>query len=369
MAYDVFISHSSIDKQVAEALCSALEDAGVRCWIAPRDILPGLDYGQAIIEAIELCPLMILILSSHSNASPQVLREVERAVSKRVSIVPFRIEDIPLSKSFEYFISSSHWLDAASPPLEPHYARLVETVRRLLEARDRGAQPSAPANARPLGSVPPATAASAQPVEPGPKRGVRAIVVAAVVLLALGLGAFYFISDKSKTPQKLETAAPTAQPWHNAWAELEALANTAPASLKASLNKERFKLGDNMVISCTAPRDGYLNILNVNKDEEQVTVLFPNRYRPENLVKAGETVTVPASGESFALTAQPPLGETLIAIFLTDKEINAYRGADFRQSSELFNTLPKPKTRGFAVQVKAEVGLAAAGLVRAVVEQ
>jgi len=44
MGYDVLISHSSIDKQVAEALCSALEDAGVSCWrcatAAPTSVNP-----------------------------------------------------------------------------------------------------------------------------------------------------------------------------------------------------------------------------------------------------------------------------------------------------------------------------------------
>ena len=40
MAHDVFISHSSKDKPIADAICANLEGTGIRCWIAPRDIAP-----------------------------------------------------------------------------------------------------------------------------------------------------------------------------------------------------------------------------------------------------------------------------------------------------------------------------------------
>jgi len=51
MAHDVFISHSSVDKNAADAICHALEQSGVKCWIAPRDIQPGANYGGEIIRA------------------------------------------------------------------------------------------------------------------------------------------------------------------------------------------------------------------------------------------------------------------------------------------------------------------------------
>ena len=52
MAFDVFVSYASKDKTVADAVCAKLESAAIRCWIAPRDIVPGRSYGEAIIEAI-----------------------------------------------------------------------------------------------------------------------------------------------------------------------------------------------------------------------------------------------------------------------------------------------------------------------------
>ena len=130
--YDVFISYSSTDKQVADAVCAALEAKRWRCWIAPRDIVAGSDWGGAIVAAIEQSRVMVLVYSSRANQSQQVIREVERAVSKGLPIIPFRLEAVPLSKSMEYFLSASHWLDAMSEPLESHLAKLYRVIRTLL---------------------------------------------------------------------------------------------------------------------------------------------------------------------------------------------------------------------------------------------
>lgn len=133
MAQDVFISYSSKDKSSADAMVSVLEQQGIRCWVAPRDIRPGEDYAEAIINGIAECRLMVLILSSHSNVSNHVRREIERAVSKGATIVPFRVEDVALSKSLEYHISTHHWLDAFTPPLENHLNHLATVVNGFLK--------------------------------------------------------------------------------------------------------------------------------------------------------------------------------------------------------------------------------------------
>lgn len=130
---DVFISYSSKEKTIADAICGVMERQEIRCWIAPRDIRPGQNYAESILEAINNCRMMVIILSSASNASPHVLREVERGVSKGLPVVPFRIEDIKPSKSLEFFLSAPHWLDALTPPLDGHIQRLAEVVRTILE--------------------------------------------------------------------------------------------------------------------------------------------------------------------------------------------------------------------------------------------
>ncbi len=146
MAYDVFLSHSAKDKAVADAICARMEADGVRCWVAPRDIRPGHEWGEAIMDAIGTCPLMVLVLSQHANESPQVRREVERAIHRGVMVIPFRIEEMEPTGSMEYFLSAPHWLDAIQPPLEDHIARLAETAKTLLgQAAATNEEPASPA--------------------------------------------------------------------------------------------------------------------------------------------------------------------------------------------------------------------------------
>ncbi len=134
MAHDVFISYSSKDKLTADAVCAAMESRGIRCWIAPRDVLPGVPYAAALVNALRDSRIMVLVLSSDANQSQQVLRELERAASRGLAIIPLRIEDVVPSAEMEYYISSRHWLDALTPPLEHHLVRLCDTVKILLAA-------------------------------------------------------------------------------------------------------------------------------------------------------------------------------------------------------------------------------------------
>src|SRR5207245_4897869 len=99
---------------------------------APRDVLAASPYGEALIEAINESRVLVLVFSSHSNDSPQVMREVERAVSKGILILPFRIEDVQLCKEMEYYISTPHCLDALTGPLEEHLGRRATTTQMLL---------------------------------------------------------------------------------------------------------------------------------------------------------------------------------------------------------------------------------------------
>ena len=141
MAHDVFISYSHQDKPTADAVCALLEANGVRCWIASRDIAPGAEWAESIIEAIGNSRVMVLLFTARSNASPQVRKEVERAVNKGVTLIPLRIEDVTPSRSLEYFLSTPHWLDALTPPLEKHVHRLAKRIVALLSEDGTTAPP------------------------------------------------------------------------------------------------------------------------------------------------------------------------------------------------------------------------------------
>jgi len=132
MAHDVFISYSSQDKTVADAVCATLEGRKIRCWIAPRDVPPGLPYAAALVNAINDCKVFVLILSKGSNTSGAVMREVEEAVDSGTPIIPIRIEEIEPTEAMRYYIKSIHWIDAMSPPLQKHLGKLADSVQAIL---------------------------------------------------------------------------------------------------------------------------------------------------------------------------------------------------------------------------------------------
>jgi hypothetical protein len=145
---DIFVSYSQPDHECAFALVQRLEARGLSVFIAPRDISPAAEWAAEIIDAIAAARIMVLVFSSHSNASPQVRREVERAVHKEVPVLPFRIENLLPSKSLEYFLSSQHWLDGFPEPREPHYERLCAHVAGLLQSPAAAPAPAAQGSAR-----------------------------------------------------------------------------------------------------------------------------------------------------------------------------------------------------------------------------
>lgn len=132
MKFDVFISHSTKDRKAADAACHYLERRGIKCWMAPRDVVSGSDWAESIVKAIRECRLMLLIFSSHANDSGHIKREVNIAGGRNIPIVPFRIEDVPMSASLSYFLEAAHWLDAILPPVEQHFERLATNVNVLL---------------------------------------------------------------------------------------------------------------------------------------------------------------------------------------------------------------------------------------------
>jgi TolB-like protein/Flp pilus assembly protein TadD len=57
-------------------------------------------------------------------------REVERAASKHKPIIAFRLDTAPLSRSFEYFLSNSQWIDVLALEMQAGLAKLAEAVRQ-----------------------------------------------------------------------------------------------------------------------------------------------------------------------------------------------------------------------------------------------
>lgn len=134
MPHDVFLSYASADRAAADAVCVALEARGIPCWMAPRDVRAGEDWGEAILTAIGRAHAMVLVLSRHTAASVHVRNEVVTAVSQGLALVPVRIEDCQPGGALRLHLAGSHWLNAFPPPIEQHADALAAGVRLALAA-------------------------------------------------------------------------------------------------------------------------------------------------------------------------------------------------------------------------------------------
>jgi hypothetical protein len=243
MAHDVFISHSAHNREVADAICETLENAAIRCWVAPRDVRPGRSFPGEITRAIQQSKVFLLVFSGHSNNSEQVLREVQLATDSRLPIIRFRIEDVALTDDLRYFLSTPHWLDALTPPLSKHIERLRVAIRELLdqsvevsgknvvaeEIADAPVEvaptpaPVVPSMVAPAPApVVPSPVAPAMPpplpvASPAPAKPVATtksfnpwplLIAAAVVIIALIAGVIFIFAHSKPSPHQASTTPP-----------------------------------------------------------------------------------------------------------------------------------------------------------------
>lgn len=209
---DVFVSYASPDRDSAFRVVAFLEKQGIACWVAPRDVPPGVEYGQAIIDGIEQSRALVLVLSEQSNNSMFVRKEVERAVSKSKAILPVRIREVAPSGSLEFFISSAQWIDAFRSPMERHLEPLVSAIKALGQA---GAAP-----------------VRSSTLPPSRKRmPVAAIATGAVVIVIGTAGWFLYKRDAAPAAAPHATAAAAT-----ATADAPAIAPAAIAKTSVSAN-------------------------------------------------------------------------------------------------------------------------------------
>jgi S1-C subfamily serine protease len=204
MNFDVFISYPHESKAAADAACASLEAAGVRCWIAPRDVDPGSEWAGAVIDAIDRCRIMVVIFSSETNKSKQIRREVQRAFDKGIPIIPLRIHDVLPEKSLAYIMGPVHWLDALTPPIEQHLERLTKSVRVMLDGDVGGAIDT---THRPAASPEIVEEAEKSPFKSAEKRDVSVLrrsaiawTAATVVAAGLGGGIWTFVRNRFASP-------------------------------------------------------------------------------------------------------------------------------------------------------------------------
>jgi hypothetical protein len=161
--------------------------------MAPRDIRAGREYADEIIHGLERSAAVVLVLSEAANTSVFVLREIERAVSKDINVVPVRIEEVTPSPGLELFISGTHWMDVWRGNWDAHMDRLV---------RDLSDSPSGPAKVE--------ASAGHRSVEQ--HRSLRMVYVAVGLALAVALSGVAMWSFSRDTQPQVDRTIPEPDP-------------------------------------------------------------------------------------------------------------------------------------------------------------
>jgi hypothetical protein len=144
MVHDVFISHAHKDKEFADALCEKLESAGLRCWIAGRDISAGEDWTAATWSAIGSSRVMVLLVSENANSAPHIQREIAHAFYTKRIIIPLRLTDTPPRRDFLFYLGHVRWFDAFNEPAEQHLDALAASVNEMMACRAVSRDPMPP---------------------------------------------------------------------------------------------------------------------------------------------------------------------------------------------------------------------------------
>lgn len=129
---DVFISYSTKDDEIAEKACYVLEQNGLKCWIAPRNISSGKNYIDEIANAIKATKIVVLIFSKNSQASKYVNNEINMAFTRNKPIITFNIDNSMPEGYMEYYLKVSQWLMGCPKP-EDKLEKLVEDAKEICD--------------------------------------------------------------------------------------------------------------------------------------------------------------------------------------------------------------------------------------------
>ncbi len=172
MKYDVFISYSSHDQKIVEAMCAYLEQRHIRCFVAYRDIPRGgsKPWAEHIVNALDESRMMLVAFSENFNASVQVNREIEIASEDKKPILTFRLSNAAFTGAKKYYLKNINWFDAFPAP-EKAFDDMYKQVCLLL-----GMQPVANSSGTP------------PPPPPAPRSWGKLLLPVAALLLCVGIG-------------------------------------------------------------------------------------------------------------------------------------------------------------------------------------
>lgn len=231
---DIFISYSSKDAAIAKSICSLIESHNYNCFFASRDILPGHEYAEELVNALDSVSLIVLLLSDNSNNSPHVLREIERAVSHKKPILVYKLEPVVLNKSMEYFLMTHQWIE-----------REKDSEIRLIQGIDAIFHPKREVVTETTDNVSQTPAAPENPKNNTGRKPILAIVIVAAIVIVGIITIIIAINGKrGKVDEPAASISETVDSTANISTKAPSDAETTEEPTPQEVNNGRLELAD-----------------------------------------------------------------------------------------------------------------------------
>jgi len=126
---DVFVCFSSKNQAIAERIVNVIEDEGLSCWIATRNLRPNdqQNYWDSIEQAIKRAKVVLVVSSEDAMLSRDVIKEIDIAIDNSKKLLEFKIDDSSHTTFFKYAFDGLQWIDGVDR-LEQDYRPLINRV-------------------------------------------------------------------------------------------------------------------------------------------------------------------------------------------------------------------------------------------------
>ena len=131
--YDIFISYSRKDTDIADKICEALDRTGITYFIDRQDIGGGFEFPVVLAEAILNSKLVLFLASQNSYDSKFTNAELTFAFNEKPknTILPYIIDGSVMPPALRFVFSSINWREITTTAIEPD---LIQDLKALLQA-------------------------------------------------------------------------------------------------------------------------------------------------------------------------------------------------------------------------------------------
>ena len=111
MGAEVFISYSSLDRDRVMPVVESLRGSGISVWVDEGNIHAADLWSEQIVQAIADCRVMVVMLSSNSTDSRNVVKEVMLASEQNKALLPVYLEPAEIPAKLQYQLAGIQHLE------------------------------------------------------------------------------------------------------------------------------------------------------------------------------------------------------------------------------------------------------------------